>query len=65
MSDDLDGLVRELELTAERIRTGELGSEEAAEAVERCAELAGRIGSELDRRGREAEDPGSGQEQLL
>jgi hypothetical protein len=35
--------------------------------VERCAELAGRIGADLDRAGREAERdaPDEGQEQLL
>jgi hypothetical protein len=67
MSEELDGLVRELELAAERLRTGELDPREAADLVERCAELAGRVGAELDRRGREAEGatPGEGQEQLL
>jgi hypothetical protein len=62
----LDRLIAELDDTAERLRSGELEPAEAAEVVERCAELAGRIGAELDRAGREAETgPGEGQEQLL
>ncbi len=64
---DLDALIRELEDSAARLRAGELDPVQAAELVERCAELAGRVGSELDRAGREAEreSPGEGQEQLL
>jgi hypothetical protein len=67
MSEALDGLVRELDDAATRLRSGELDGAAAAELVERCAELAARIGSELDRAGREAEreTPGEGQEQLL
>ncbi len=40
---------------------------QAAELVERCADLAARVGAELDRAGREAERdaPAEGQEQLL
>ena len=67
MSDTLDTLIRELEDAAARLRAEEMPAAEAAEVVERCAELAGRIGAELDRAGREAErdDPAEGQEQLL
>lgn len=67
MSDSLEQLVDELEAAATRLRSGELDAAEAATLVERCAELAGRLGSELDRAGREADraDPGDGQEQLL
>ena len=61
MTDDLDSLIRELEDAAARLRSEELAPAEAAELVERCAELAGRVGSELDARGRAAE----GQERLL
>jgi hypothetical protein len=61
MTDDLDSLIRELESVAERLRREELDPAAAAELVERCAELAGRIGGELDARGRAAE----GQERLL
>ena len=46
---------------AERLRSEQLEPAEAAELVERCAELAGRVGGELDARGRAAE----GQERLL
>ena len=68
MSDTLDELIRELEDSAARLRGGELDSAAAAEVVERCAELAGLLGAELDRVGREAEqdeDPAEGQERLL
>jgi hypothetical protein len=65
-NDSLTRLIAELDDTAERLRSGELEPAEAAELVEHCAALAGRIGSELDRAGREAESgPGDGQEQLL
>ena len=67
MSAELDALVRELEDAASRLRAGPLDAEEAAALVERCAELAGRAGSELDRAAREAEReaPAGGQERLL
>ena len=61
MTDALDELVRELETVAERLRQEQLDPAEAAELVDRCAELAGRVGGELDARGRAAE----GQERLL
>ena len=64
---DLDQMIRELDESAARLRAGELDAAQAAELVERCAELAARVGAELDRAGREAErdDPATGQEQLL
>jgi hypothetical protein len=64
---DLDDLIRELDESAGRLRAGELDAVQAAELVERCAELAARVGAELDRAGREAERdaPAEGQEQLL
>lgn len=67
MSETLDTLIRDLEDAAARLRAAEMPPAEAAEVVERCAELAGRIGAELDRAGRDAERdaPAEGQEQLL
>jgi hypothetical protein len=62
--DPLDELAAELEQVADRLRSGELGADEAAELVQRSAELAGRLGSELDARGRSA-DRLEGQERLL
>ena len=64
---DLDDLIRELDESAGLLRAGELDAVQAAELVERCAELAARVGAELDRAGREAERdaPAEGQEQLL
>lgn len=67
MSDALDSLIAELDDCAARLRGEDMRAADAADVVERCAELAGRIGSELDRAGREAESaaPAEGQEQLL
>ncbi|HEX2232943.1 MAG TPA: hypothetical protein VHG69_06220 [Thermoleophilaceae bacterium] len=64
MSAELDALVDELESTAARLRSGNLETDEAAALVERCAELAARIGAGLDAAGREASH-GEGQERLL
>ena len=62
----IDGLVAELERTAEALRAGRLDGPEAAEAVERCAELATRLGAELDRLARaRPQSQGPGQEALL
>ena len=62
----LDSLVDELEQTAARLRSGELDGDDAAVAVERCAELASQVSAELDIRARAAtaEEP-PGQEKLL
>ena len=57
----LDELIEELELVAQRLRAGNLDHDEAAQLVDRCAELAGRLGSGLDAAARETE----GQERLL
>jgi hypothetical protein len=62
----IDSLIDELEQTAARLRAGELDADAAAEAVERCAQLASELGSELDVQARAAsatEPPG--QEKLL
>jgi hypothetical protein len=61
----MDDLVRELEDTAAQLRSGELQPEQAADAVERCAEIAGRIGGQLDELAREPDDTLPGQEELL
>jgi hypothetical protein len=67
VSETLDGLIRELESAAVRLREERLPAADAAELVERCAELAAGIGAELDRAGRDAEldPPSEGQERLL
>ena len=64
MTDALDALVRELEEVAHRLRSGDVPPDEAAGLVERCAELAGRVGSELDAQSRAASET-EGQERLL
>jgi hypothetical protein len=41
---ELEAIARELEEAAARLRADDVGSDEAAELVERCAELATRAG---------------------
>ena len=66
MNDRIDSLIAELEDAAARLRAGEMDAAEAAALVERCAELAGIVGGELDRAARETErEAPGGQEQLL
>jgi hypothetical protein len=62
----IDELVAELQSAASRLRQGDLEQGEAAQLVERCADLANRVGARLERDARDAaagEQPG--QEQLL
>jgi hypothetical protein len=62
----IEELIAELEQTAARLREGDLEQGEAARLVERCAELAGRVGGQLEREARSGpagDQPG--QEQLL
>ena len=61
MTEDLDSLIRELESVADRLRGDQISPDDAAQLVDRCAELAARVGGELDARGRATE----GQERLL
>ena len=67
MRADLDSAIRELEEAARELRSDDLDSERAAALVDRCAEIAAVVGSELDRVARESERavPDSGQERLL
>jgi hypothetical protein len=62
--DSLTALAEELETVADRLRSGTLEPDEAAALVERCAELAGRLGAEIDTRARAAGEA-EGQERLL
>ena len=62
--DSLTGLAQELEGLADRLRSGVVDSGEAADLVERCAELAARLGAEIDARARGAGEA-EGQERLL
>jgi exonuclease VII small subunit len=63
---ELDDAVAELERAAARLRSQDIDPEEAAELVERCAELAARAGAALDRQAAAAQgDPSPGQERLL
>jgi hypothetical protein len=61
----LEELIAELEQAAEQLRTGELDSAAAADLIERCAELAARLGAELEALARKGEGSAPGQETLL
>ncbi|MFL5827692.1 MAG: hypothetical protein ACJ76V_14300 [Thermoleophilaceae bacterium] len=65
--DGLSRLVDELEQAASQLRSGELEGEEAAALVERCADVAGQLAGELERRERAvvSGEPAPGQERLL
>jgi len=65
VTDELQELVAELENTADQLRAGDLSPEDAAAAVERCAELAARVGATLDAQAREPDEALPGQEELL
>jgi hypothetical protein len=67
MRTDLDDAIRELEEAARELRADDIDTDRAAALVDRCAEIAATIGSELDRIARESERarPDSGQERLL
>jgi hypothetical protein len=63
---ELEAIARELDQAAARLREEGVDADEAADLVERCAELAARAGQELEREARatpEGEQPG--QETLL
>jgi hypothetical protein len=60
----LERLTEELEAVAEKLRGGAVGPDEAADLVERCAELAAQLGAEVDARARSASES-EGQERLL
>lgn len=62
--DTLAELARELESVADKLRADAIDSDEAADLVERCAELATRLGTEIDARARAAGES-EGQERLL
>jgi hypothetical protein len=62
--DSLAGLAEELEAVADKLRSDAVDSDEAADLVERCAEIAARLGAELDARARGAAES-EGQERLL
>ena len=60
----LEELAEELEAVADKLRSGAIDPDEGAALVERCAELAQRIGAEIDSRSRSA-DGAEGPERLL
>jgi hypothetical protein len=62
---DLQDLVRQLEDAATQLRGGELDSAQAADLIERCADLAARLGAELEALARKGEGGSPGQETLL
>jgi hypothetical protein len=67
MKPELDAAIRELEEAARELRTPEIDADRAAGLVDRCAEIAARIGATIDDMAREVEReaPSAGQERLL
>ena len=63
--DTLDDLVRRLEEAATKLRADEIDPTEAADLVERCADLAARLSQALERQARSGEGSSPGQETLL
>jgi hypothetical protein len=61
---ELDGAIAELEAAAARLRAEDVSPDEAADIVERCAQLAAKLGAALDGQASDAADP-AGQERLL
>ena len=61
---NLEDLAAELESVADKLRAEAIDSDEAADLVERCAELAQQIGAEIEARSRAAGEA-EGQERLL
>ncbi|HMS63551.1 MAG TPA: hypothetical protein PKD63_14830 [Solirubrobacteraceae bacterium] len=62
----LDDLVQRLEVAAQQLRSGDLGTDAAAGLVEDCAALAGQASAELERMSRAtASEPIPGQDSLL
>jgi hypothetical protein len=62
--DSLTALAEELEAVADKLRAEAVDADEAADLVERCAEVAARLGTEVDSRARGAAES-AGQERLL
>ncbi len=62
--DSLTALAEELEAVADKLRAEAVDADEAADLVERCAEVAARLGTEIDARARGAAES-EGQERLL
>jgi hypothetical protein len=62
--DSLTALADELESVADKLRSEAIDADEAADLVERCAEIAGRLGAEIDARARGGAES-EGQERLL
>jgi hypothetical protein len=60
----LEELAAELEAVADKLRAEAIDADEAAALVERCAELAQRIGATIDADSRSAAEA-EGQERLL
>jgi hypothetical protein len=62
--ESLTALAEELESVADKLRADAVDADEAADLVERCAEVAARLGGEIDARARGASEA-EGQERLL
>jgi hypothetical protein len=63
-TESLTALAEELEAVADKLRADAVDADEAADLVERCAEIAARLGGEIDSQARGASEA-EGQERLL
>ena len=54
--ESLSALAEELEAVADKLRAEAVDADEAADLVERCAEIAARLGAEIDSRARGASE---------
>ena len=61
---ELEAAIEELQRAADRLRSDDISPDEAAELVERCAELAAGLGAALERQAA-AGAAAPGQERLL
>ena len=61
---EIEQLIERLQLAAERLRSGELGAEDAAVLIEECAAMAVEASAELERRARGEQPPPQGQQAL-
>jgi len=61
---EIEQLIERLQLAAERLRSEQLGSEDAASVIDECAAIAVEASTELERRARGEQPPSERQEAL-
>lgn len=61
---EIEQLIERLQLAAERLRSEQLGAEDAAVLIDECAAMAVEASTELERRARGEQPPPQGQQAL-